>query len=60
MTTELVSREAWLQARKSLLDKEKAMARAKADLATERRQLPWVRIEQEYRFTTNAGARSLA
>ena len=60
MSAELASREDWLSARKQLLEKEKAMARAQADLAAERRQLPAVRIERDYHFDTNDGQRSLS
>lgn len=45
-----VSREDWLVARKALLVKEKALSRLRDDLARERRELPWVRIDNAYAF----------
>jgi predicted dithiol-disulfide oxidoreductase (DUF899 family) len=50
MTHEIVSREAWLDARKALLARERAMSHALDALRAERRQLPWVRIEKPYVF----------
>jgi len=47
----VVSREEWRVARESLLDKEKAAARARDALNAERRRLPMVKIEKNLRFT---------
>jgi predicted dithiol-disulfide oxidoreductase (DUF899 family) len=47
---EVVSREAWLAARKELLTREKEALRAKDALNTARRMLPMVKIEKDYRF----------
>ena len=55
----VVTREAWLQARKDLLDKEKAFTRARDALSEERRALPWVRIDAPYRFEGPEGPRTL-
>lgn len=44
------SPEEWQAARDALLDKEKAATRARDDLAAERRRLPSVEIDKEYRF----------
>ena len=46
----IVSREEWLDARKALLAKERAMTHELDALRAERRQLPWVRIEKPYVF----------
>jgi predicted dithiol-disulfide oxidoreductase (DUF899 family) len=46
----IVSREAWLAARRELLTSEKEAVRAKDALNTRRRRLPMVKIEKEYRF----------
>ena len=46
----IVSREDWLAARKALLAKELEMTHALDTLRAERRQLPWVRIEEGYVF----------
>jgi predicted dithiol-disulfide oxidoreductase (DUF899 family) len=47
---EVVSREAWLVARKELLEREKEALRAKDALNTRRRELPMVRVDKDYRF----------
>lgn len=51
----VVTREEWLGARKALLEKEKALTRARDELNAERRQLPMVEITREYRFDGPAG-----
>jgi predicted dithiol-disulfide oxidoreductase (DUF899 family) len=61
MTTHTTtSREQWLAARLDLLQAEKELTRRSDDVARQRRQLPWVAVEKEYRFETDAGAASLA
>lgn len=52
--------EEWLAARLDLLKAEKALTRRSDELARQRAELPWVRIDKEYRFETDAGAASLA
>ena len=47
---EVVSREQWLAARKELLAREKAFTKQKDALNADRRRLPMVRIEKDYRF----------
>ena len=54
------TREQWLSARLELLDAEKQLTRRGDELAQQRRALPWVPIEKEYRFETDEGAASLA
>src|SRR6266568_2142481 len=54
------TREEWLAARLELLEEEKALTRRSDELAQRRRELPWVRIEKEYRFETDEGTRTLA
>jgi len=51
----VVTREAWLQARLTLLAQEKAFTRAREELAQTRRQLPWVKVEEAYEFATESG-----
>jgi predicted dithiol-disulfide oxidoreductase (DUF899 family) len=51
------TREEWLKAR--LLDAEKEVTRRSDELARRRQDLPWVRIDKEYRFETDAGSVSL-
>jgi predicted dithiol-disulfide oxidoreductase (DUF899 family) len=54
------TREEWLAARLDLLKAEKALTRRSDELALKRQELPWVRIDKEYRFETDEGAASLA
>jgi predicted dithiol-disulfide oxidoreductase (DUF899 family) len=54
------TRAEWLAARLDLLDAEKALTRRSDELARQRQELPWVRIDQEYRFETSGGPASLA
>src|SRR6516225_11929729 len=56
----IVSAEQWLAARKSLLAKEKELTRLRDDLARQRRELPWVKVEKEYIFDSTAGKVTLA
>ena len=56
----VVSRKDWLMARKELLEAEKEHTRKSDELAQWRQELPWVRIEKNYRFETGNGAASLA
>jgi predicted dithiol-disulfide oxidoreductase (DUF899 family) len=53
------AREEWLRARKELLEREKALTRRSDELARERQDLPWVRVDKDYRFETNEGAKTL-
>src|SRR5205823_27383 len=54
------TRKDWLAARVELLKAEKEHARRGDELARRRQELPWVRIDKEYRFETDEGAASLA
>jgi predicted dithiol-disulfide oxidoreductase (DUF899 family) len=54
------TREEWFQARLELLDAEKELTRRSDELARQRQELPWVRIDKDYRFETDAGSASLA
>ncbi len=54
------SREEWLSARRQLLEAEKELTRQSDEVARRRRELPWVGVEKEYRFETEAGPASLA
>jgi predicted dithiol-disulfide oxidoreductase (DUF899 family) len=54
------TREEWLAARLELLDAEKELTRRSDELARQRQELPWVRIDKEYRLETDEGAASLA
>lgn len=56
----IVSRDRWLERRKALLAREKAVMRLQDELAAERRALPAVRIDKRYVFETPQGPRTLA
>ena len=53
------TREQWLAARLELLDAEKALTRQGDELAERLQGLPWVRVDKDYRFDTDAGEASL-
>jgi len=50
----------WFEAHRRHLEKEKRFSRRRAELAAERRELPWLAIDKEYRFETEIGELSLA
>jgi predicted dithiol-disulfide oxidoreductase (DUF899 family) len=55
----VVSRDAWLVARKELLTAEKSMTQARDELNTRRRELPMVRVEKDYAFEGPEGTVTL-
>jgi predicted dithiol-disulfide oxidoreductase (DUF899 family) len=57
---EVGTREEHQKARDELLKREKEHTRMADKLAEERRDLPWVPVEKEYRFETEEGTRTLA
>ena len=56
----VVSREEWSAARKEFLAKEKEFTRLRDQLSQQRRELPWVKVEQAYAFDGPNGPESLA
>ncbi|HEU4720163.1 MAG TPA: DUF899 domain-containing protein [Gemmatimonadaceae bacterium] len=54
------TRDEWLAERLELLEAEKELTRRSDELAQRRQELPWVRIDKEYRFDTDDGSVSLA
>jgi predicted dithiol-disulfide oxidoreductase (DUF899 family) len=60
MSHRVGTREEWLAARVALLEEEKELTRRSDELARRRRELPWVRVEKEYTFATDEGAKTLA
>src|SRR5436189_938844 len=65
MTTQTIThmtgtRDEWLAARLALLDAEKELTRRSDELAQQRQELPWVRVDKDYRFDTDQGTASLA
>jgi predicted dithiol-disulfide oxidoreductase (DUF899 family) len=59
-TTRIVSREEWLSARRAHLDKEKALDKQRDQLSRERRELPWVKVDKNYRFDGPEGREALS
>src|SRR5213596_1416430 len=53
------TREQWRAARLKLLEAEKDLTRRSDELARRRQELPWVRIDKEYRFGTDEGKEPL-
>jgi len=53
------TREEWLAARVKLLAAEKELTHRSDELAQQRQELPWVRVEKSYRFDTAEGAAAL-
>jgi predicted dithiol-disulfide oxidoreductase (DUF899 family) len=54
------TREEWLKARLELLEAEKELTRRGDELAKQRQELPWVRIDKDYTFETDDGEASFA
>jgi predicted dithiol-disulfide oxidoreductase (DUF899 family) len=60
MQHKIVSQSEWLTARKALLAKEKEFTKARDQLSTARRTLPWVKVEKNYVFEGPNGRESLS
>jgi len=56
----IATKEQWQTERDALLEEEKELTRRNDELARKRRELPWVAVEEDYRFETERGTRSLA
>ena len=56
----IVTQEQWQTERDALLEEEKELTRRSDELARKRRELPWVPVEKDYSFETEAGTKSLA
>jgi predicted dithiol-disulfide oxidoreductase (DUF899 family) len=54
------TRQEWQAARISLLAAEKELTRRSDELARQRQELPWVKLDTEYTFETDEGTASLA
>ncbi len=55
----IATREQWLTARLALLDAEKALTHQSDAIAQQRQDLPWVRVDKDYRFDTENGQAAL-
>jgi predicted dithiol-disulfide oxidoreductase (DUF899 family) len=53
------TQEQWQAEREELLKEEKELTRRGDELARKRRELPWVPVEQGYRFETEEGMKTL-
>jgi predicted dithiol-disulfide oxidoreductase (DUF899 family) len=58
-TPPIVSPQDWTAAREALLIKEKELTRARDALAAQRRRMPWMAVEKDYRVDGPSGSRSL-
>ena len=54
------TQEEWQAERDALLKEEKELTRRGDELARKRRELPWVPVENDYRFETESRAKTLA
>jgi len=59
-TAKVVSQAEWLAARKDFLAKEKEFTHLRDDLSRQRRELPWVKVDKEYKFEGASGSVRLA
>ena len=55
-----VTRAEWDTARAELLAREKELTHLSDEIAEQRRELPWVRVDKEYTFQTGDGTKTLA
>jgi predicted dithiol-disulfide oxidoreductase (DUF899 family) len=55
----IVSPAEWNEARERLLAKEKELTRARDAMAAQRRRMPWLAVEKDYRFEGPNGSVSL-
>src|SRR5258706_11973381 len=58
-TPQIVSPPEWDEARERLLVKEKELTRARDAMAAQRRRMPWMAVEKDYRFEGPNGPASL-
>jgi len=56
----IVTREEWTEARKKLLEEEKAFTMQRDKLSIKRRSLPWVNVDKEYHFHSEKGIKSFS
>jgi predicted dithiol-disulfide oxidoreductase (DUF899 family) len=56
----LGTQEQWQAERDELLKEEKELTRRGDELASKRRELPWVAVEKDYAFQTQDGTKTLA
>jgi predicted dithiol-disulfide oxidoreductase (DUF899 family) len=59
-THAVVSHKDWIEARKTLLKKEKKLTHLREEVAEQRRALPWEKVEKEYIFDAPGGKETLS
>jgi predicted dithiol-disulfide oxidoreductase (DUF899 family) len=60
MTTHKVgTREEWQAAREALAERENELAKLNEEITQQRRELPWVPVEKEYKLQTQEGEKTL-
>ena len=57
-TPKIVSPQEWTAEREKLLVQEKELMRARDALAAERRRMPWMAVEKDYRFEGRTARRA--
>lgn len=60
LSHQVVTREEWLEARRAHLAKEKELTRQRDQLSRQRRELPWVKVDEQYMFDGPRGKETLA
>ena len=60
MKHKVVSHDAWIEARRELLAKEKAFTKLRDQLSAQRRELPWEKVEKDYEFEGPDGSVKLS
>ena len=56
----VVSNEEWIKTRRELLAKEKTLTRLRDEISRNRRELPWTKVEKEYKFQSACGSETLS
>jgi predicted dithiol-disulfide oxidoreductase (DUF899 family) len=59
MPNKVVSRDEWKVAVENVHERERELGKLDEEIAKERQQLPWVRVEKEYTFDTEDGKKTL-
>jgi predicted dithiol-disulfide oxidoreductase (DUF899 family) len=60
MPVNVGTREEWEAARAKLAERENELAQLNEEITKQRRELPWVPVEKEYRLQTQEGEKTLA
>jgi predicted dithiol-disulfide oxidoreductase (DUF899 family) len=59
MPNEVVSGDGWKDAVEKVHERERELGRLDEEIAKERQELPWVRVDKEYSFDTEDGKKTL-